>query len=275
MGDVLERKITRNVAGTVSELVPPIKWDTIPNVSLYATRSEVSNNKTKTSINASRTDGTRYLFEKEGTVVIPEMVLTWWNQNSKKLFKRTVKGYTIEVKPNPDLGMLETMRDSLQVTMPLESNGEEEALSPKTIFGFSWKEFLVLLIGLSIGIYLLVYFGRRLYKKLKQRKAIYRTSEAYFFKQFLIAAQSKKSIKTINALYDWMDKLELQEPTVHFFVSAYGQGVLEKDLSSIINASNDGSNMELNTKQWIQARKSYLNAISKKAVNTSSNWVNP
>ena len=167
------------------------------------------------------------------------------------------------------------MRDSLQVAMPLESSGEEEELSPKTIFGFSWKEFLVLLIGLSIGIYLLVYFGRRLYKKLKQRKAIYRTSEAYFFKQFLIATQSKKSVKIINSLYKWMDKLKLKEPTIHFFVNSYGQGILEKDLSSIINASNDGSNMELNTKHWVQARKSYLNAIHNKTSNNSSDWVNP
>ena len=274
VGDVLERRLTRNVAGTVSELVPPIKWDTIPNVSLYATRSEVSNNKTKTSINASRTDGTRYLFEKEGAVVIPEMVLTWWNQNAKKLFKRTVKGYAIEVKPNPDLGMLETMRDSLKVAIPMESDGEEES-SPKTILGFSWKEFLLLIISLTVTVYLFVRIGRRIHEKLKQRKAIYRTSEAYFFKQFLTASQSKNSIKIINALYEWIDKLKLKEPTIHFFVNSYGQGVLEKDLSSIINASNDGSNMELNMKQWIQARKSYLNAISKKAVNNSSDWVNP
>jgi len=35
VGDVLERKITRNVSGTVSELISPIIWDSIPHVSLY------------------------------------------------------------------------------------------------------------------------------------------------------------------------------------------------------------------------------------------------
>lgn len=275
VGDVLERRITRNVAGTVSELIPPIKWDTIPNVSLYATRSEVKNNKTKTAISASRTDGTRYLFEKEGTVIVPEMVLSWWNQNSKQLFKRTLKGYTIEVKPNPDLGMLETMRDSLQVALPLESDAVEE-VSPKTILGFSPKEFLVLLICLTLGCYLLYYFGKRIYRILKSRKQIFMASEAYFFKRFLSASQGGNSVKMINALYVWIDKLKLKEPTLESFVSSYGNETLATDLNSIKAASNGDSSLKLNIKLWIKARKVYLKAIHKNpAEGSSNNWINP
>ncbi len=65
-GDVLERSISREVSGTVSELIPPINWESLPGVSLYPARSEVNNHKTRTAISASRRDGIRYLFEKEG-----------------------------------------------------------------------------------------------------------------------------------------------------------------------------------------------------------------
>jgi hypothetical protein len=47
VGDVLERSISREVSGTVSELIPPINWDSLPGVSLYPTRSEARKNYLK------------------------------------------------------------------------------------------------------------------------------------------------------------------------------------------------------------------------------------
>lgn len=276
VGDVLERKITRNVAGTVSELVPPVVWDTIPNVSLYPTRSNVDSKKTKTSISATRTDGIRYLFEKEGAIVIPEKELTWYNPRAKKLFKRTLKGYTILVKPNPDLGMLETMRDSLQVSVPVDTVGVEEN-DPKTILGLSIKQFLKLLVLVIVGGYFFIKLLKRVYNKLKIRRATYLVSEAYFFKEFLKSINSHNSTKIMNALYQWIDKLQLDEPTIAFFVSKYGNGELDNDLIQIMNATNSESLKKLNlSKQnWFKARLKYLENLKNKGVNISGNWVNP
>ena len=117
VGDVLVRKITRKASGTVSELMPPIVWDTLPGVSLYPYRSEVENQKTKTDISASRSDVIRYLFEKEGEITIPQKELTWWNPVQNKLYKRTLKAQKIQVAPNPDLGMIASIRDSLSASI--------------------------------------------------------------------------------------------------------------------------------------------------------------
>lgn len=277
VGDVLERKITRNVAGTVSELVPPVVWDTISNVSLYPTRSNVDSKKTKTSISAIRTDGIRYLFEKEGEVVIPEKELTWYNPRAKKLFKRTLKGYTILVKPNPDLGMLETMRDSLQVSVPVASAGVEEEEGPKTILGLSIKEFLMLLLVVTVGGYFLIKIFKRIYKNLKTKRAVYIVSEAYFFKEFIKSINSHNSKEILNALYNWIDKLQLDEPTIGYFVAKYGDGALSEDFAQLMSSINNEppSKLKLNAKAWRKGRSRFLNNTRISNKNTSNDWVNP
>lgn len=276
VGDVLERKITRNASGTVSELVPPIRWDTIANVSLYPTRSDVKSNKTKTSISATRTDGVKYLFEKEGDIVFPEKVLTWWNPTAKKLYKRTLKGHTIRVLPNPDLGMLETMRDSLNLATPI--NPEEIALEePKMILGLSMKQFFIGLGIFIVLLYVLIKISKRIYKKLKIKQEAYKMSEAYFFKALMKTANKKNSKNILNALYQWIDKLEMEQPTIAFFVSKYGKGELEQDLINILESINQkhASSLKLNTKKWKLARLLYLSNLKAKPNTISAYWINP
>ena len=93
VGDVLTRTISRSASGTVSELIPPVIWDSIPDVSLYPARSSVDNQRSRTAISASRTESVRYLFEKEGTVTFPEMVLTWYNPYQSKLYMLVILKY--------------------------------------------------------------------------------------------------------------------------------------------------------------------------------------
>ena len=274
VGDVLERKITRNVAGIVSELVPPIVWDTITNVSLYPTRSSVDSKKTKTSISATRIDGIRYLFEKEGEVKIPEKVLTWWNPRAQKLFKRTLKGYTIVVKPNPDLGILESIRDSLQVSVPLKPTGIEKE-SATTILGLSLKQFLMLLAGLILVVYFLIRFLIKVYKNQKLKQEVYKTSEAYFFKEFLKSIGKEDSKQSLNALYAWIDRLQLQEPTIEYFVTTYGSDTLQEDLNKIISSVNTSDSLQLNISAWKKARVLYLKRFKSVKASVLKKWVNP
>ncbi|MFD1293746.1 BatD family protein [Lutibacter holmesii] len=276
VGDVLERKITRNVSGTVSELIPPINWDSIPAVSLYPTRSVINSNKSKTAISANRTDGIRYLFEKEGTVEIPEMVLSWWNPYAKKVYKRTLKARTIEVLPNPDLGMLTTMKDSLNVSVKIDSNGIEEEESA-TIFGLSKKQFALLLVGFIILLYVLFRIVKSIYKKLKLRKEVYKVSEAYFFKLFINALKKEDSVEILNALYQWIDKLQLKEPTIQFFVSKYGAEELSEAMTELMNASdsNKSVKLKLKTTPWVIARKKFLRLGKNEKVSVLQDWINP
>ncbi len=274
VGDVLERSITRNVAGTVSELVPPIIWDTIPSVSLYPTRSSVKNNKTKTAISATRTDGVRYLFEKEGEVIIPAMELTWWNPYQNKLYKRTLKGFTINVQPNPDLGMLESVRDTLNAST-IEEN---EALknSPITILGLSIKQFIIAFLCLLLFIYLSIKIGKKLLVKFKIRKQNYLNSELYYFRQFKKSIKSQNQKLILQKLYQWIGFLNLKEPTLNYFATQYGSTGLMKEISIIENQLESKKiAVRFIEKNWLTARKKYLKNSPNHLTKKYLYWINP
>jgi len=274
VGDVLERKITRNVANTVAELIPPIEWDSIPTVSLYPTRSNVKSNKTKTSISATRSDGVRYLFEKEGEIVVPEKVLTWYNPRSKKLFKRTLDGFTIKVLPNPNLGMLESVRDSLQITAPVKGEGMEDN-APKTILGLTVRQFIVALCCLILIGYLLFKIGRKVLSILKHKKIAYLNSEQYYFDQFTKSIKKGDSKKIINTMYTWISMLNLKTPTVQYFVFQFGTKELLQEIVQFESDQTTNSQIQVNAKEWSSARKNYLKQKRNGVVSNSQDWVNP
>lgn len=278
VGDVLERKVTRKAYGTVAELIPPLIWDSIPGVSNYALRSEVSNEKTKTSIYSVRSEGTRYLFEKEGSVTIPAIEVTWWNPAQKKLFKRTLPAKSFEVLPNPDLGMLESVRDSLSVD--LEENMDSTQESDDGIIGLSRRQIIlltlavILLIKGILKIYKYVFVTKMLAKRIREKRRAYKESEAYFFKRFKSGVKGGDTGDIIEKLYQWIDRLQLKEPTFHVFAKIYGN---EQLMIFADEFSEDFDIKELK-KQLVnieKARKKYLQGPDIDNNSIKPQWINP
>jgi len=258
VGDVLTRKISRNASGTVSELIPPINWDTIPGISLYPFRSDIENNKTKTAISASRSDVIRYLFEKEGEVIIPSMELTWWNPVQNKLYKRTLKERKIRVAQNLDLGMIASIRDSLEAVQQnsMINEADEDTF---TFFGISPKVFITITLICVLMAYVLLKAILIFVAWLKKRKEQYHRSEAFYFQQFKNAISKKEPMDIVQSLYRWIDELKLEEPTAECFIRRYGTSELAKDIHIIQNQFEQAnSKIRLDLNQWGIARKNYL-----------------
>ena len=275
VGDVLERSIFREVSGTVSELIPPVHWDTIQGISLYPARSEVNNHKSKTAISASRTDAVRYLFEKEGEITIPEKVLTWWNPYRNKLYKRTLKEFTINVLPNPDLGMIESLRDSLAVPLSVQA-GDNTDKSVLTILGLPIKKFISLFSGFIALIILLLKSILVFRKRWIQHRKKYLNSELYYFRKFRKAIKLKSHV-AIGALYSWIDQIKLDEHSLRFFIEKYGTKELVSELEQIEQRINRQEKAELsfNFKVWSKARKNYLKAEVQTKNSNLVYWINP
>ena len=258
VGEVLERKIVREVPGTVSELIPPVAWDSLSGVSMYPNRPEIENIKTKTTISATRSESIRYLFEKAGTVIIPEMVFTWWNPSQKKLFKRTLKSISLEVLPNPDLGMLDSIRDSLAVSVAEQAAADADA--PLTFLGFSPKQFLMLLAGLIILIVVLIRTIRWATEKYRRWRQEYVRSEQYYFREFKSVCRQQNDRLKVQALYRWIDQLNLKEPTLRYFAEQYGGNELINEIERLAQYMNDGGSatIALNISHWATARNNFL-----------------
>lgn len=271
VGDVIERSISRNASNTVSELVPPIQWDSIANVSLYPTRSSVKNNKTKTAISASRTEGVRYLFEKEGEVVIPKIELTWYNPYIKKLYKKTMPEIVINVQPNPNLGMLATVKEQLEKTKTDEQIEEETAFN---IFGLSLKQFSIILIISFCTIYLLIKIIRFLLRKHRRNRAEYLISEKYYFNQFLKSISTKSSQQITIKLYRWIDELPIENPTLESLSLFCKNSELENEIKSV-NQPNKSKILDLKKVLWHRIRKQVLQNKSIKKTSSLRDWINP
>jgi len=269
VGDVIERSVYRNASNTVSELIPPIQWDTIADVSLYPTRSTVSNNKTKTAISASRSEGVRYLFEKEGEVVIPKMELTWYNPYKKKLYKKTLPEVIINVQSNRDLGMLTSVKEQLEKDKVKEESEIETAFN---IFGLSIKQFLLyLFIGILL-IYLLAKIIRLSLNMYQRKRAAYLRSEKYYFDQFFNTISTKSSKQILPKLYRWIDALNLKEPTIKSLMNQYGSPELKLE---IIQIHKNNQEIHLTKKLWKTARKNYLSKNKTHSPEENHDWINP
>ncbi|GEM_PF-1014144 len=276
VGDVLERKITRTAYGTVSELIPPIVWDSIPQVSLYPTRSNVENHKSKTAISAIRTESMRYLFEKEGEVVIPEMVFSWYNSYQKRLYKHTLKEVKINVLPNPDLGVLTSVRDSLQAQLKQAQIEEEKGDQPFTILGLSPKRFALLVIIMLLAIYLMYRGFSWIIFQNKKRKEAYLHSEAYYFDQFKKAVRGEGDSAIIKTLYRWIDELKLDEPSVEALAELADSQEILREKEKIDNYSlGTKTPLNLDLKIWKRSREVYLHKFTKQESTLAKDWINP
>ena len=270
VGEVLTRSINRTAYGTVSELIPPISWDSIPTASLYPSRSKLSNNKTKTAISATRNETVKYLFEKEGEVDLPEMVFTWYNPYKKRLFKKTLKGIKIQVNPNPDLGILASVRDSLQLKQQKEIEPKVNEKS-QLIMGLTPKQFALALIIFILITFIIIKIILRAIPWLKHRRKQYLKSEAYFYKRFRHAIKSREQKSIENSLYRWIDELNLETPNLEYFIKTYGN----KNMNNHYGAGVEKFINNIKLKEWDKARKNYrLKSVPSK-FSKETQWINP
>jgi len=79
---------------------------------------------------------------------------------------------------------------------------------------------------------------------------------------FIKSINSKDFAKIQNALYQWIDRLQLAEPTIHYFIKMYG-------VEHIMNEHS------FNKKDWIVARKKFLHLVKNRTTTISIGWVNP
>jgi hypothetical protein len=273
VGDVIERKILRRANGTVAELIPPIIWDSISNVSLYPSQSDLNTNKSKTSINATRADGVRYLFEEEGEVLIPNMEFVWWHPYRKQFFKKTIRGLTVNVLPNPDLDMLKTAKEALTLNnMPEETQESEK--EEFLIFGLSLKELILLLIISCLILFIVYKIAKKLIQILKKYYDAFKKSETYVFKQFIGAINSQDRTLIIPLLYKWIDQFDLEEPTLKALALKSGNNRLITEVAEIEQQIKKGdTKLLVNKSIWYNGRKSIKKA-NKKSL-TVNNWINP
>jgi len=278
VGDVLQRTITRSVAGTLSEFIPAQQWDSVTGVSIYNTRPKVDTYKSKTAVSAKRTETVNYLFEKDGQIVLPKIEFVYWNFYNKKFFKKVIDSTVIQVAPNADLEMLASIKKQLE-----QETQESEIVedTPFLIFGMTPKRFLIYAVLGLLGIYLLIKFIKWAYNFSIKRRQAYLNSEHYLFQKVVKALKIENKKGFFEHLTLWMLHLDLKEQSFDYFLITHGTDNLKSEYNNFVEALfNTDSKSPNNFNDLLLAlkasRKQYFEGIRKDKQHTANaDWLNP
>lgn len=253
VGDVIERVITISASGTLPSLIQPFEIEKPESTSIYPAEPELQDKRTNENVNGVRVERYSYLFEKEGEITIPEEEILWWNPQTKQVYKRTLPGQKLTIAFNPDLALMQSLKDSLLALSAPVVAAEEKEQVPALRIGFI--VFLVLII---------VYSGVKLFlnisKRSKAKRAVYLQSEFYFYQQMLKAIDKKSSTDTIRKLYVWFDRA--RKPRQAADISSY----LSNDEVAVFQKLIQGNDQTSN-KNFTSAQKKEFIALVKEVRN--------
>jgi len=233
VGDVIERTVTIHARGTLPQFIPALTEKKLDFANVYPQDPELKDLRTENDANGELTQSFLYLLEKEGDFVIPAMPVTWWNPNAGKMNTRHLPQHTLHVKGNPNLGMVATIKDSLDVTQQ-GVPATKAKKQPLMIWGMHWYWFaayaLASLIILNVLIRLLIKIIRSLHKKYVR----YQSSEKYWFRHLM---RSPASLPVFwQRLYQWWDRIDQADKTPDIQESATGYA--DADFTKMLQETN-------------------------------------
>ncbi len=200
VGDIIERQVLVKAFGTLPYFIPELNFGENAGVEIYPKTEELIDKRNDEQAIGWKTQKVLYLLTKEGDVEIPGIEVDWFNPLTSRLTSSKIAPKTIQVLPNPNLGILESIRDSLNVA-PTELEKDIVA-SDKPNY-----RRIGLLAALFVIVLFLIWNGYKLLivaiERLKERQKIYRTSSEWHYKQIL--RNSNTPAEAINGINIWWD----------------------------------------------------------------------
>lgn len=203
VGEVIERTITLTAYGTLPSLIIPLELEEPAKVSLYPGLPQLKDLRTTDAVNGRRTQTYSYLFEEEGAVVIPEIELFWWHPRARRIYKKVLPEQIIHVTPNPDLSIMQSLKDSLDaIATP--------AVVEMTVEETHWKRSVTVAIIILLSFWVVYLMTTRAFRSVINRRNTYLKSEEYYASQVKKAIGRRDVSSFVNALYLWFDQVRLE-----------------------------------------------------------------
>ncbi len=221
VGDVIKRTLTVDARGTLPQFIPnlteqeQVKW-----ASVYPQPAVLTDMRSESDANGRSVQQATYLLEKPGDFVIPSIEVAYWNPNSIKIFSEKTPERKIHVAENPHLGILTTLKDSLDATLSTAPQAERKG--PITIFGLRLRALIPLAILLLFALYLAARLCVRAAAKIKEWWRQYLLSEKYLFRKFM--RSTDEPARLLSALYRWWDRRE-PKPSASIGASLDAEGM--------------------------------------------------
>lgn len=238
VGDMIERTIIVKAIGTLPGFIPDLAVKDLSFASVYPKDPEFDEKRSDKTISGIRTQKILYLFEDQGSFVIPEVEIAWWNSYAGRMYSKKLPKKEITVSMNDDLGILTSIKDSLEVDNNAENQEAKQAplLTKKRLFLGS-----ILIVGLVLLSLLIILIVRRT----KKWAEIRQESEKRAFDRLLHGLNTSDKTLQHQLYYDWLQKIncnalsdlpfkpgEKEERVIQSFLNSQGD---KRELKSILS----------------------------------------
>lgn len=201
VGDVMERTLMIDATGTLPQFIPPIADPKVSWAEIYPGKVSLQDTRDEYNANGERIQTSSWLLTEAGEFELPAAAISWWNPYAARMYTRSIPAVKLKVAPNPGLGMLTTLKDSLaKAAAPTAATKK----GPFLIAGMIWYKAVALGIA---GLLLLGFLIKAVFylsKKIKNARQRYLQSEPYWFRRLVKATSDNGNVST--QLYQWWDR---------------------------------------------------------------------
>ncbi len=202
VGDAITRTVALRGDNTFALALPAIEFVPVPGTRVYPAQSEFSDQTNRGQYSGTRVDAGTYVLEQARKILLPEIVVRWWNPESKSQEETVLPAESFQVEENPDF-------QNSAVLQP-----EKTSLAQKLKRGvfeiFVWfRSNIVWLTVAAICFFIVAAMWKRfssvLFQSWKNWRASARVSEAHYFAEFRRACLSNNLPDITRTFWRWID----------------------------------------------------------------------
>jgi len=203
-GGALTRTVTLSADDVSGMAFPPMQNPEIAGVATYPSQPSVADETNRGSLLGLREGSVTYVFEEPGTVILPDIVLSWWDIGAGRLRRIELPGLEIEV---------------VGVTT-IEGNSVEAAAEPTPQPRDFARTVLLIIPIASFGLWLSTW----LFRWLRGWWAARSDSEPIYFRRVQAALRGGDPTAITAAIASWLDRLDTgsRPARLDLFLDEYG-----------------------------------------------------
>jgi hypothetical protein len=214
-GDAVTRTVTLTATDVSAMAFPPMRHPEIDGVAVYPGQPSVDDTSNRGQLQGRREESVTYVFERPGTVALPDVVVNWWNPNNARLERVVLPGLELEVTGD---------------VAPVEAGSEPELAA---VEGSSDLLRTALLAVPILG--LAVWLAGWLWRRSSQWRAARYESEPVYFRRARSAIRGGDPRAATAAIMAWLDRLDPGSRPAQLggFLERYGDEASREEASAL------------------------------------------
>jgi hypothetical protein len=257
VGEAIKRTIELSGRDISGMAFSPLHFEPTEMVSVYPAEPSVDDSFDRGTLTGKRIETVTYVFVKEGSVELPEIVTSWWDIDKKKLQQAVLPALELEISPSP-----------------AAVKGEIGSGTTQGSVRFLPRWLSITLIALAALLVLTAFFHKRILSWWKQWQKARCEREDFYFRQFTKTKRSNDPKAAFNSLMRWLDNIHTGRGAARLdeFLQRYGdeKSLAEADrLEQALNKGHAGwtgrplvETIRAARRRWRKARRTGRGAIN-------------